>query len=109
MKLFIALILATLVGCQSMPAPKSTAQQIAYAQATLTGLTNSAASLVETGTLSKEDGRAALKSIIEAQAGLDLARTLLGQQKPADAVSQLQLVQKILVELNAYLVEKEKK
>lgn len=109
MKLFILLALAVLVGCQSMPAPKSTAQQIAYAQATLTGLANTSASLVETGVMSKEDGRSVLKSIVEAQAGIDLSRTLLGQQKPVDAVSQLQLVQKILIELNAYLAAKEQK
>ena len=109
MRLFLALALALLVGCQSMPAPKSTAQQIAYAQATLTGLANSAAQLVESNALSKEDGRKVLKSIQEAQAGIDLARSLLGQNKPVDAVSQLQLAQKILIELNAYLAEKEQK
>ena len=109
MKFILPIMLALLTACVSAPAPKTTAQQIAYSQATLTGLANSAASLVETGAMSKEDGRAVLKSVVEAQAGIDLARKFMGQNLPTDAVAQLQLVQKILIELNAYLASKEPK
>ena len=100
------LIIVWFTGCAGI-APQTTAQKIAYAQATLTGLVNVTASLTETGKLSKTDALRLNEQLTEANESLKIARGLAAQGLPDNAIQRLQFVQKLLIEINAYLVNKQ--
>lgn len=94
-------------GMGAMAVPQTPAQQIAYAKATHTGLVNMTATLTETGQLTWVDAIGVREKLKTADATLALARSLVKQGIPADGLAQLEMAQKLLIELNNYLLAQE--
>lgn len=105
----VTLLAVLLAGCISLPKPETLAQQIAYADATLTGLVNATATATETGKLTAEQARTLRARAKEAEAAIEAAKRFSGLDSPKDATAQLTLAREILVELNKYLVNLEAK
>lgn len=94
-------------GMGAMAVPQTPAQQIAYAKATHTGLVNMTATLTETGKLTWVDAIGVREKLRTADATLALARSMVKQGIPADGLAQLEMAQKLLIELNNYLLSQE--
>lgn len=101
------LFILLLAGCATLTAPETPEQTIAYTQAQLTGAVNSAASMVESGTLSQEEGRALVEMAEKAKFALDTARRLIGTDREPDVTGNLRLAQSLLTEIVTYLEAKQ--
>lgn len=101
------LMLALVVACAGMPTPKSLDQQIAYSQATLTGVVNAAATATEAGAMKVDDAIWFKSQTDRAGAMIAAARTFARLQKPGEAATQLEQARDLLVELNKYLTTKQ--
>jgi hypothetical protein len=107
-KVWLMGVLAVLLaGCINLPKPETLAQQIAYADATLTGLINAAATATEIGKLTPNQAIRFRTRAKDADAALEAAKRFSGLDKPDDAAGQLALAREVLLELNRWLVELE--
>lgn len=80
MRSFIIAALAVLIAGCVTPAPKSYDERIAAAYTGLSITNDTAAILVNAGTVSKEDGRAVLAKTREARKTVDIASSLSGSE-----------------------------
>ena len=100
---FISLLL--LSACVAMEAPRTFNERLAYAYASVAASADTAASMVERGRLTKEQGKQALSLVDQATAALDLSRAASGRGDISTAEGQLQLALTVLTRLEAYLKE----
>lgn len=104
--LLIILLVPALLGCGvNTVKPQNVEEQIAVAQAGLTGIYKSIANLSATGAISSEDKARFLGIADDAHDALQLAKaSMIGN--PADAVGYLNTVNSVLIKLQALLQEK---
>lgn len=105
----ITLILGAflLAACVSMESPKSLNERIAYGYASVAASRNTAASMLERGRITKEEGKHVQNLADQARAGLDVARTMAGKGDTQGAQKNLQLALDVLVGLETYLKGKQ--
>jgi len=100
---FWTLILVALAGCANFAAPRGLDDRLAYAYATHTAVLQAAATSVEMGDLSPDQGEEILELADRSRRLLDAARFALNAGDPRTAEGQLDLALGILTELQAYL------
>lgn len=105
---FTALLIFGLAACGSMGqvvTPQTPEQQIAAAFGLYTTLANSAADMVELGTISPEQAKAIQGKLLTIHSMLNHLRTVVagGKPLPSTELETLQLVQKALIELQLEL------
>lgn len=103
------LLLLLVVACASMESPKSLSDRIAYGYASVAASRNTAASMLERGRITKEEGKQAQALADQARAGLDVARSMAGKGDTQGAQKNLQLALDVLVGLETYLKSREAK
>ena len=105
-KVFCAWIgMMLLAACVALEAPKSFNDRLAYGYASVAASAETAASMVERGRLTKEQGKQALSLVDQATAALDLSRAASGRGDIGTAEGQLSLALTVLTRLEAYLKE----
>lgn len=108
--LVLAVAMIFLMSCASMMVvPKTGEQRIAYVKATLTGLNNSAASLVKAGTLSTEDAKQYEKEALKVKMLVSYAEISLKKGDDTVIFQRWNDINNLLVELNKYLLERSKR
>lgn len=107
-KLIAICTLVILSACQSLPAPQSFDQGLAYGYTTNAAVRNTAADLLNSNTISVADAKVVQNLANEARAALDLASNYSKQQKPTDAKSALDLANSVLQKIQDYLASKRK-
>lgn len=90
-------------ACATIPAPQTLSQRIAIAEGALTGFVESAATMVVTGRISKEQGKKILDIANQADVSLSLARISLKAGNPDDALGRLRIAQQLLLEIEKML------
>jgi hypothetical protein len=95
--------MAFLSGCETLRQPQGFDQRLAYAYGSYTAVVNSAAHGVEVGSLSLEDGEAALATARNARQFLDAAHNAWRLGEVAEADDKLILALAVLSELQRYL------
>ena len=105
-KYLYAFLLLTLVACVSMEAPRSFNERLAYGYGTLAAMRNTAASMLERGRITKEDGKKVQALADQARAALDVAQGVQDKDIKT-AEDQLQLALTVLTQLEAFLKAKE--
>jgi hypothetical protein len=98
-----ALLLLALVACAAIEAPKTFNERLAYGYASVAASRNTAASMLERGRISKEEGKQVQALADQARASLDIAKGLAGKGDIKGAEGQLQLALTVLTQLEAYL------
>ena len=96
-------LLLVLAACAAWQKPQNFNEQLAYAYGTHTAVLTAAASAVEVGSLSPNDGQQVLRLADESRVLLDAARVASGAGDIKTAEGQLALATSILTQLNAYL------
>ena len=104
--LLIGFFILGLSACATIPVPQSPAQKIAYVKATLSGLNNSAVQLLQTGQIDVQTAKDYEKRALEAKEIISLAEKALAIGDNAGAMSQWELANRVLIELNQYLLER---
>ena len=112
LRLLLALTALTVFACattQNMPVPKTTSEKIAYAEATLTGLVNAAATLTETNIIDLDTAQKINDAAREADNLLTTARKLLKDGNEVKASDVLMEAEKALVRLNELISKYERR
>jgi hypothetical protein len=100
----LACVAALLLSACAALAPAETLdQRLAYAYGAHTAVLNAAATSVELGDISADQGQAVLELADRARLVLDSARAVLAAGDPRAAEDQLALALAVLTELQAYL------
>lgn len=107
---FYALIVGSFVaGCESLPKPQGFEQRLAYAYGTYTAVVDTAATQVEAGRLSAQDGAKVLELSDQARSFLDLSRVAYELHDEILARERLDLAIVVLSELQRYLEARSKR
>ena len=93
-------------GLSDLPVPESTAEKIAYAEATLTGITITVTELNDSRIISLEDAVFMDEKITNAEDLLKLAKAALLTVDEAKARSELSAALSLLKELNKIIIER---
>ena len=93
-------------GLSNLPAPESTAEKIAYAEATLTGITLTVTDLNDKRLISLNDAISMEKKITDAEDLLYLAKAAMFAADEAKAKGNLVAALKLLTELNRIITER---
>jgi len=93
-------------GLSNLPAPESTPEKIAYAEATLTGITLTVTDLNDKRLISLDDARAMEKKITNTEDLLDLAKAAMFAVDEAKAKGNLVAALMLLTELNRIITER---
>lgn len=102
---FLPLLGLLLAACVAMEAPRSFNERLAYGYASVAASADTAASMVERGRLTKEQGKQALSLVDQATAALDLSRAAYSKGDISTAQGQLDLALTVLTRLEAFLKE----
>lgn len=108
-KLFYSWLAAIilLAGCATLAVPQTFDQRLAYSYGALTSVRDTGAMLIERGRIGPEDGLQILRATDEMRMLLDMARNVYPTD-PLTAENKLKFVNGVLMQLEAYLKEKEK-
>ena len=102
-----AIIMFVMVGCAGLTGktvvPKTTGEKLAYAEATLTGLTLATIKLNEARLIPLEKVKKFEIIITSAELSLKLGRLALMVHNAEGAIKQLDAVTDILIELNSFV------
>ncbi|MCK5612975.1 hypothetical protein KAR91_64470 [Candidatus Pacearchaeota archaeon] len=93
-------------GLNTLPAPESTSEKIAYAEATLTGITLTVTDLNDQRLISLNDTLSMEKMITNAEDLLDLAKAAMFAADEAKAKGNLIAALTLLTELNRIITER---
>jgi len=106
--LMLMVFLAGSSGCSlnNLPAPESTTEKIAYAEATLTGITLTVTNLNDNRLISLADAQAMEKMITDAEGLLQFAKAALFAADEAKAKGNLVAALTLLTELNRIITER---
>lgn len=107
LRYFAAILLLLGAACASIEAPKSFNDRLAYGYASVAASRNTAASMLERGRISKDEGRQVQALADRARTGLDLARGFAGKGDTKTAEGQLALALSVLTQLETYLKGKQ--
>lgn len=98
------------VGCASlggkMVTPETTEEKLAYAEATLTGLTLTATQLNDAHLITLEQAKETENLITKVELALRLGRVALNGKDDKTALDQLITIQSFLLELNTFVESK---
>ena len=109
---YIGLVLAFvfLTGCASLGGkivvPETTEEKLAFAEATLTGLTLAAVQLNDAQLITLEKAKETESLISKTELALRLGRVALNGKDADTALKQLDLIQDFLLTLNTYVESK---
>ena len=103
----VFLLLTLFIGCASLVKPDTLEQRLMYAQAQVGAAYKTVADLRSRDAISKEDGKAAISKIDEADKGVKLARTAIGQGDISTAEGQLNAALSALLAIEATLKAKQ--
>lgn len=106
-RLILVFSVLFLGACVTIPAPQSLSQRIAVVEATLTGVLDSAANMVATKRITKDQGKHVLALAEKVDGALALARVSLRAGNADDALGQLRIAQQLLLEIEAMLKAKQ--
>ncbi len=104
----VALVLQGCAVVQPTKAPETFDQRLAVMQIQFTSAINSAAALITSGRISKEDGNALLDAATGIDSGLRSAKEVAKMGDLSQAENQLRLMQTALLALNARIAQLEK-
>lgn len=104
--LLMCLAFFSACGLNTLPAPESTSEKIAYAEATLTGITITVTDLNDNRLISLEDVKSMDKKITDAEDLLQLAKAALFAADESKAKGDLVAALKLLTELNRIITER---
>lgn len=106
--LVLMVLIVGLSGCglNTLPAPESTSEKIAYAEATLTGITITVTDLNDKSIISLADAVAMEKKIADAEDLLKFAKAALFAANESKAKGELFAALSLLKELNEIVVER---
>jgi hypothetical protein len=106
-RFMLILLLFVMVGCAGLSGnrvvPKTPGEQLAYAEATLTGLTLASISLNDARMIPLEKAKELEVIITKAELSLKMGRLALVAHNADGALEQLYVVQNILVELTSFV------
>ena len=102
------ILLMLAAACVSMEAAKGFNERLIYAYKSVEAATDTVASYVVRGRLTKDKGREAAKLIDKAVTALDLARSAQGRGDTQGAEAQLALALDVLTALETYLKQEGK-
>lgn len=94
-------------GLNTLPAPESTSEKIAYAEATLTGITITVTDLNDKRFISLADVKSMEKMITDAEDLLDFAKAALFAANEAKAKGSLVAALTLLTDLNKIITERD--
>jgi predicted negative regulator of RcsB-dependent stress response len=101
---FLGMVSALVIlGCQAIEAPKSFNERLAYGYASVAASRNTAASMVERGRITKDEGKKVQALADQARAALELSKGLFDKGDLRGAEGQLNLALTVLTQLEAYL------
>lgn len=108
-KLFYSWLVALILisGCATLAVPQTFDQRLAYAYGALTAVRDTGTMLIERGRIGPEDGVHILRATDEMRFLLDAARDVYPTD-PLTAENKLKFVNGVLMQLEAFLKEKEK-
>ena len=92
------LIVLSLSGCATPPAPKTTAQSVALAESGLTAAYQTVADLSASQSITPSQKAEILKLLDEADNDLSIAKTALAKGLPTDATQALIQVNRLLIQ-----------
>lgn len=104
--LLMCLAFFSACGLNTLPAPESTPERIAYAEATLTGITLTVTDLNDKRLISLDDVRAMEKMITNTEDLLDLAKAAMFAADEAKAKGNLVAALTLLKELNKIITRR---
>jgi hypothetical protein len=108
-KIQVFLMVLALAACAAIEAPKTFNERLAYGYASVAASRNTAASMVERGRISKDEGKKVQALADQARAALELSKGLFDKGDLRGAEGQLQLALTVLTQLEAYLKSTESK
>jgi hypothetical protein len=103
------LLVLALAACAAIEAPKTFNERLAYGYASVAASRNTAASMVERGRISQDEGKKVQALADQARAALELSKGLFDKGDLRGAEGQLQLALTVLTQLEAYLKSTESK
>ena len=104
--LLMCLVFFSACGLNTLPTPESTSEKVAYAEATLTGITLAVTELNDKRLISLNDAISMEKKIGNAEDLLDLAKAALFAADEAKAKGNLAAALTLLTELNRIITER---
>lgn len=105
--LLLALFLPLLAGCPTLVKPQTVEQRLMYAQAQVGAAYKTVADLRKREAISKDDGRAAIEKIDEADKSVKLARTALQAGDISTAEGKLSIALTALIAIESTLKAKQ--
>lgn len=102
----LCLVIFSACGLNTLPAPESTSEKIAYAETTLTGITITVTDLNNNRLISLTDAEVMEKMITDAEDLLQLAKAALFAADEAKAKDNLVAALTLLTELNRTITER---